>query len=131
MIYDIDDIVRVMMNGDLKNGHFIITSVSDDEEIFDLEHITTGDKIIGASRDEIMEEWEIDKAVIALAKSNMFEVDEFEPEEDEEEFIAPDVITEPNLEERLEHTEQLLQATTLAFTEFIFSQSMGKQHDDN
>ena len=90
MIYDVDDRVRVMINGDLKNGHFIITSVSDDEEIFDLEHITTGDKIIGASRDEIMEEWEIDKAVIALAKSNIFEVDEFEPDEDEEEFIAPD-----------------------------------------
>ena len=38
---------------------------------------------------------------------------------------------EPNLEERLEETEQLIQATTMAFTEFIFSQSMGKQHDDN
>ena len=38
---------------------------------------------------------------------------------------------EPNLEERLEQTEQLLQATTMAFTEFIFSQTMGKQHDDN
>ena len=37
-----------------------------------------------------------------------------------------DVITEPTLEERLEQTEQLLQATTMAFTEFIFSQSMGK-----
>ena len=34
---------------------------------------------------------------------------------------------EPNLEERLEQTEQLLQATTMAFTEFIFSQTMGKQ----
>ena len=48
---------------------------------------------------------------------------------EEEEFT--DVITEPNLEERLEETEQLLQATTMAFTEFIFSQSMGKQHEDN
>ena len=38
---------------------------------------------------------------------------------------------ESNLEERLEQTEQLLQATTLAFAEFIFSQTMGKQHDDN
>ena len=33
---------------------------------------------------------------------------------------------EPNLEERLEQTEQLLQSTTMAFTEFIFSQTMGK-----
>ena len=33
---------------------------------------------------------------------------------------------EITLEERLEQTEQLLQATTLAFTEFIFSQTMGK-----
>ena len=32
---------------------------------------------------------------------------------------------ELNLEERLEQTEQLLQATTMAFTDFIFSQSMG------
>ena len=38
---------------------------------------------------------------------------------------------EISLEERLEQTEQLLQATTLAFTEFIFSQTMGEQHDDN
>ena len=38
---------------------------------------------------------------------------------------------ELSLEERLEQTEQLLQATTMAFTEFIFSQTMGKQHDDN
>ena len=38
---------------------------------------------------------------------------------------------EPNLEERLEQTEQLLQATTMAFTEFIFSQTMEKQHDNN
>lgn len=33
---------------------------------------------------------------------------------------------EISLEERLEQTEQLLQATTMAFTEFIFSQTMGK-----
>ena len=33
---------------------------------------------------------------------------------------------EIRLEERLEQTEQLLQATTMAFTEFIFSQTMGK-----
>ena len=38
---------------------------------------------------------------------------------------------EISLEERLEQTEQLLQATTMAFTEFMFSQAMGKQHDDN
>ena len=38
---------------------------------------------------------------------------------------------EPSLEERLEQTEQILQATTMAFTEFAFSQTMGKQHDDN
>jgi len=38
---------------------------------------------------------------------------------------------EISLEERLEQTEQLLQATTMAFTEFVFSQTMGKQHDDN
>ena len=30
---------------------------------------------------------------------------------------------ETSLEERLEQTEQLLQATTMAFTEFIFSQT--------
>ena len=62
------------------------------------------------------------------AKTGEVELIEVEPVE-EEEFT--DVITEPTLEERLEQTEQLLQATTLAFTEFIFSQSMGKQHDDN
>ena len=38
---------------------------------------------------------------------------------------------EISLEERLEQTEQLLQATTMAFTEFIFSQTMEKQHDYN
>ena len=42
-----------------------------------------------------------------------------------------DELTKPqpkelSLEERLEQTEQLLQATTMAFTEFIFSQTMGK-----
>ena len=31
-----------------------------------------------------------------------------------------------SVEERLEQTEQLLQATSLAFTEFVFSQTMGK-----
>ena len=51
-------------------------------------------------------------------------------EEEIKELKKPQPI-EPTLEERLEHTEQLLQATTMAFTEFIFSQKMGKQHDDN
>ena len=32
---------------------------------------------------------------------------------------------EPTIEERLEQTEQLLQATTMAFTEFVFMQGMG------
>ena len=45
--------------------------------------------------------------------------------------LTKPALQEPNLEERLEQTEQLLQATTMAFTEFIFSQAMGKQHDDN
>ena len=31
---------------------------------------------------------------------------------------------EPSLEERLEQTEQLLQATTMAFTEYVFTQGM-------
>lgn len=31
---------------------------------------------------------------------------------------------EPTLEERLEQTEQLLQATTMAFTEYVFTQGM-------
>ena len=57
------------------------------------------------------------------AKTGEVELMEAEPVE-EEEFT--DVITEPNLEERLEQTEQLLQATTLAFTEFIFSQINGE-----
>ena len=62
------------------------------------------------------------------AKTGEVKLVKVEPVE-EEEFT--DVITEPNLEERIEQTEQLLQATTMAFTEFIFSQTMGKQHDDN
>lgn len=62
------------------------------------------------------------------AKTGEVKLIKVEPVE-EEEFT--DVITEPTLEERLEQTEQLLQATTMAFTEFIFSQTMGKQHDDN
>lgn len=62
------------------------------------------------------------------AKTGEVELIKVEPVE-EEEFT--DVITEPTLEERLEQTEQLLQATTMAFSEFIFSQTMGKQHDDN
>ena len=31
---------------------------------------------------------------------------------------------EPTLEERLEQTEQLLQATTMAFTEYVFTQGI-------
>ncbi len=62
------------------------------------------------------------------AKTGEVELIKVEPVE-EEEFT--DVITEPTLEERLEQTEQLIQTTTMAFTEFIFSQTMGKQHDDN
>ena len=43
-------------------------------------------------------------------------------EEEIAELTKP-VPQEPTVEERLEQTEQLLQATTMAFTEFIFSQT--------
>lgn len=41
-----------------------------------------------------------------------------------EEVEVDDVVVEPSLEERLEQTEQLLQATTMAFTEYVFTQGM-------
>ena len=41
-----------------------------------------------------------------------------------EEVEVDDVVVEPSLEERLEQTEQLLQATTMAFTEYVFMQDM-------
>ena len=41
-----------------------------------------------------------------------------------EEVEVDDVVVEPSLEERLEQTEQLLQATTMAFTEYVFTQEM-------
>ena len=58
------------------------------------------------------------------AKTGEVELIKINPPLEDEEFT--DVITEPNLEERLEQTEQLLQATTIALTEFIFSQTMGR-----
>ena len=34
------------------------------------------------------------------------------------------IVPEPTIEERLEQTEQLLQATAMAFTEYVFTQEM-------
>lgn len=49
----------------------------------------------------------------------------------EDKGVTMIIEVEPNLEERLEQTEQLLQTTTMAFTELIFSQTKGRQHEDN
>ena len=62
-----------------------------------------------------------EKVILPLTEDEL----NVEYKEDEE------IVVEPTLEERLEQTEQLLQATTMAFTEFVFNQTMGKQHDDN
>lgn len=40
----------------------------------------------------------------------------------DEEPTQSDESIEPTLEERLEKTEQLIQATTMAFTEYVFTQ---------
>lgn len=40
--------------------------------------------------------------------------------------ITKPVLQEPTIEERLEQTEQIVQMTTMALTEFVFMQSQGK-----
>lgn len=88
MMYDLKDEVRVALDGELKEGLFTIKDMSDDEESFTVEN---GVESLSVNREDIMEDWEIDKLAVALMKHNTVEVDEYEHDEEyEEELLFTD-----------------------------------------
>ena len=89
-MYRLKDEVKFVKDGELMQERFEIIHVSDDEEIFDIKSIESDLEIYGATRDKIMEDWEVDKIVVALVNKNLVKVGSDELETDYTELIAPD-----------------------------------------